>query len=115
MPAFGDSKSGQEIRDIAHYVLSLAGRTHDSLRAQFGKEGFAPCVACHGADGKGNPALGAPNLADGVWLHGDSIEDIVETIRSGRNGVMPAFRSRMGEENAALVAAWVYARSHPAR
>jgi len=115
MPAFGDSKSGQEIRDIAHYVLSLAGRTHDSLRAQFGKEGFAPCVACHGADGKGNPALGAPNLADGVWLHGDSIEDIVETIRSGRNGVMPAFRSRMGEENAARVAAWVYARSHPAR
>ena len=115
MPPFGETKSAQEIRDVAHYVLSLAGRTHDSLRAQFGKEGFAPCAACHGADGKGNPALGAPNLTDGVWLHGDSIEDIMETIRSGRNGVMPAFRARMGEENAALVAAWVYARSHRAR
>src|SRR5215510_11297826 len=45
MPAFGDSKSGQEIRDVAHYVLSLSGRTHDSLRAHFGKGGFAPCAA----------------------------------------------------------------------
>lgn len=115
MPPFGETKSAQEIRDVAHYVLGLAGRTHDSLRAQFGKEGFAPCAACHGADGKGNPALGAPNLADGVWLHGDSIDDVMKTIRNGRNGVMPAFRARMGEENAALVAAWVYARSHPAR
>ena len=115
MPPFGEIKSGQEIRDVAHYVLGLAGRTHDSLRAQFGKEGFAPCAACHGAEGKGNPALGAPNLADGVWLYGDSIEDVMETIRRGRNGVMPAFRSRLGEDNAALVAAWVYGRSHPAR
>ena len=111
MPAFGSSKSGQEIRDIAHYVLSLSGRTHDSLRALYGKEGFAPCTACHGADGKGNPALGAPNLTDGVWLRGADIDDIAETIRNGRNAVMPAFRDRLGADNAALVAAWVYAQS----
>jgi cytochrome c oxidase cbb3-type subunit 3 len=115
MPPFGATKSAQEMRDIANYVLSLSGRTHDSLRAHFGKEGFAACGACHGADGKGNPALGAPNLTDGVWLRGAGIDDIVETIRSGRNAVMPAFRGRLSEENAALVAAWVYAQSHPAR
>jgi cytochrome c oxidase cbb3-type subunit 3 len=113
MPPLGSGKSEREIRDIAHYVLKLAGRTHDSLRAHFGKEGFAACAACHGADGKGNTALGAPNLTDGVWLYGDSIEDIVESIRNGRNGVMPALRHRLGEDNASLVAAWVYAQSHP--
>jgi cytochrome c oxidase cbb3-type subunit 3 len=115
MPPFGDTKSGQEIRDIAQYVLSLSGRTHDSLRAQFGKPGFAACAACHGAEGKGNTTLGAPNLTDGVWLQGASIEDIVEIIRKGRNGVMPALRHRLGEDNVSLVAAWVYAQSQPKR
>jgi cytochrome c oxidase cbb3-type subunit III len=115
MPPLGIGKSAQEIRDIAHYVLSLSGRTHDSLRAAFGKAGFAACAACHGAGGKGNTQLGGPNLTDAVWLHGEGIEDIVETIRRGRNGLMPALRDRLGENNASLVAAWVYAQSHPTR
>ena len=115
MPAFGGAKSDREIRDLANYVLSLSGRTHDSLRAHFGKPQFSACAACHGADGKGNTALGAPNLTNSVWLYGGGIEDIVETIRRGRNGAMPAFRDRLGEDNASLVAAWVYAQSRPAR
>jgi cytochrome c oxidase cbb3-type subunit 3 len=109
MPPFAD-KTSQEIRDLANYVLSLSGRTHDSLRAYFGKPAFAPCAACHGAEGKGNPALGSPDLSDRIWLHGDSIDDIMATIRNGRTGVMPAWRDRLGEDNAALVAAWVYAQ-----
>jgi cytochrome c oxidase cbb3-type subunit 3 len=96
-------------------VLSLSGRAHDSLRAHFGKPAFSACAACHGADGKGNRTLGAPDLTDGFWLYGGGIEDIVETIRRGRNGVMPAFRGRLGEENASLVAAWVYAKSRPTK
>ena len=115
MPPMGDGKTDQEVRDIANYVLSLSGRTHDDLRAYFGKPAFAACAACHGADGKGNPALGAPNLTDRVWLHGDSIEDIMEAIRNGRNGVMPALGSRLGVENASLVADWVYAQSRSGR
>ena len=115
MPPFGGAKSDQEIRDLAHYVLSLSGRAHDSMRAHFGKPAFSACAACHGADGKGNTTLGAPNLTDGVWLYGGGIEDIVETIRRGRNGAMPACRNRLGEENASLVAAWVYAQSRPTR
>ena len=113
MPAL--AKSGQEARDLAHYVLSLSGRTHDSLRAEIGRSAFSACVACHGVDGKGNVALGAPNLTDNVWLHGAGVEDIVETIRRGRNGVMPAFGNRLGENNASLVAAWIYAQSRPTR
>ncbi|HEY1287460.1 MAG TPA: cytochrome-c oxidase, cbb3-type subunit III [Burkholderiales bacterium] len=115
MPPFGGTKSDQEIRDLANYVLSLSGRAHDSLRAHFGKPAFSACAACHGADGKGNRTLGAPDLTDGFWLYGGGIEDIVETIRRGRNGVMPAFRGRLGEENASLVAAWVYAKSRPTK
>jgi cytochrome c oxidase cbb3-type subunit 3 len=75
---------------------------------------FSNCVPCHGADGKGNLALGAPNLTDTVWLYGGDRADIAATIGQGRNGVMPAWRERLGEEDALLVAAWVYAQSHPA-
>ena len=114
MPAFSGTIPDDSILDLGHYVASLSGRPHDSLRAQRGKPLFATCAACHGSDGKGNPALGAPNLTDGVTLYGGTSRDIAETIRSGRSGVMPAWRDRLGNEDASLVAAWVYAQSHPA-
>ncbi|MET0731637.1 MAG: cytochrome-c oxidase, cbb3-type subunit III [Casimicrobiaceae bacterium] len=115
MPAFTGTLPDESILDLAHYVASLSGTPNDSLRAQLGKPIFSNCAPCHGADGKGNPALGAPNLTDAVWLYGtNSPRSIAQTIRGGRNGVMPAWRDRLGDENAMLVAAWVYAQSHPA-
>ena len=71
-------------------------------------------MPCHGADAKGNKAMGAPNLTDAVWLYGRNISDIVQTIRQGRTGLMPAWRDRLGDDGSALVAAWVYAQSHAA-
>jgi cytochrome c oxidase cbb3-type subunit 3 len=65
------------------------------------------CVACHGADGKGNPMLGAPNLTDGTWLYGGSAEDIEFALRNGRNGQMPAFGKNLSEERRKLLAAYV--------
>ena len=73
------------------------------------------CAACHGATGKGNPALGAPNLTDHIWLYGGSLAEIEQTIREGRNGVMPAWRDRLGEDGARLVAAWVYGNANTIR
>jgi cytochrome c oxidase cbb3-type subunit 3 len=67
----------------------------------------AICGVCHGADGTGNPALGAPNLADGTWLYGGSIETIRETILNGRNGVMPAHGDLLGENRSKILAAYV--------
>lgn len=60
----------EDVANLAQYVLSLSGSPHDSVKATLGKEKFGACAACHGPDGKGNHAMGAPNLTDGVWLHG---------------------------------------------
>jgi len=114
MPAFTGVLSADSIVDLSHYVASLSGMPNDPLLAQLGKPLFSNCAPCHGADGKGTPAVGAPNLTDGVWLYGASgPRGIAETISRGRNGVMPSWRERLGEENARLVSAWVYAQSHP--
>ncbi|MDX1517067.1 MAG: cytochrome-c oxidase, cbb3-type subunit III [Woeseiaceae bacterium] len=63
------------------------------------------CVACHGADGGGNVALGAPNLVDDIWLYGDSDEALTHSIAIGRNGVMPAFGDRLDETQIRLLTA----------
>ena len=63
------------------------------------------CVACHGVDGTGNAALGAPNLVDDVWLYGNSREALVHSIAVGRNGVMPAFGERLDDTQIKLLIA----------
>jgi len=97
------------VKDVANYVRSLSGLGHDSLRAQRGRDVFATnCVACHGAEGKGNPALGAPNLTDKVWLYGSSEATLVETISKGRSGHMPTFGPLLGEKKIKLLASYVF-------
>ena len=112
MPALGATLGDAAIVDVTHYVKSLSGAIHDETRAALGKRHFATCAACHGADGRGNPALGAPNLADNTWLYGGDYARIEETIRNGRNGVMPPWRHRLSEDQVRSVAAYVYAQSH---
>ena len=100
--------TAEDVKDVAHYVLSLSGRTHDTLRAQRGQPKFATiCVACHGADGKGNVQLGAPNLTDKIWLHGGAEAVIIETISKGRTSVMPPHLALLGEAKVHLLAAYV--------
>ena len=109
MPSMVAAVGGDEgARDVANYVLTLSGRKADSIRAARGQTGFAnACAACHGADGKGNIALGAPNLTDKVWLHGGAVEDIVLAIQKGRQGMMPAHNNRLSSEQINLLAAYV--------
>jgi len=97
--------------DLANYVQSLSGLPHDDAKAAAGKRLFATCAACHDADGRGNMALGAPNLTDSTWLYGWNLETLTRTIRDGRAGIMPAWRTRLGEDRVRAVAAWVYAQS----
>ena len=113
MPPFGPVLGDEGVQDTAHYVLSLSGLTHDSLLAFKGKALFAAnCVACHGADGKGNPALGSPNLTDNVWLYGGGETTISETIRGGRNNKMPAWGEFLGDAKTHVLAAYVWGLSN---
>ena len=116
MPPMAAAVGGSEgARNVAHYVLSLGGRTSDNLRAHEGKALFAKaCIACHGADGKGNPQLGAPDLTDGVWLHGSGESAIVEQILKGRVSQMPAHKNILPAAKIHLLTAYVWSLSQPA-
>jgi len=99
---------GDNVRNVAQYVLSLSGSPHDSVAAQLGQSKFVVCAACHGPDGKGNPAVGAPNLTDKVWLHGWGEEAIVAMINGGKNNAMPAHASRLTPEQIRVLSAYVW-------
>lgn len=106
--------SEQAVTESAVYVQSLSGMKVDDGLAAAGAKSFATvCAACHGADGKGNTALGAPNLTDADWLYGNTLEDIKYTINNGRAGQMPAQQPLIGETQARLAAAYVYSLSQP--
>lgn len=100
--------SGDDVRNVANYVLSLSGSPHNDIAAQLGKEKFAACAACHGADGKGNQALGAPNLTDKVWLHGWGEDAIVAMVNNGKNNAMPAQARLLTPEQIHVLAAYVW-------
>lgn len=113
MPAWALPLGGEEgVADMTEYVLSLSGREHDSALAERGKGKYGLfCIACHGADGKGNPMLGAPNLTDRTWLHGGSRLRISESIGKGRQGQMPAHREFPGVAKVHLISAYIYGLS----
>ncbi|AGG89299.1 cytochrome-c oxidase, cbb3-type subunit III [Rhodanobacter denitrificans] len=106
------SLGADNVKNLAQYVLSLSGSPHDAAKAAAGQPLFATCAACHGADGKGNQALGAPNLTDHIWLHGGSVADIEKTIGEGRQGRMPAWNPRLSDDQIRVLAAYVYHLSH---
>lgn len=113
MPAWGAVLGAQGVREVSHYVLSLSGSPHDPSLAAAGQPRFATiCAACHGADGKGNPTVGAPNLTDHIWLYGGTEKDIIQTVTYGRQGQMPAHAQRLSPARIHLLAAYVYGLGH---
>lgn len=104
--------SPDDVKNLAHYVLSLSGSPHDSLRAALGKPKFGACAACHGIDGKGNQAVGAPNLTDKVWLHGWGEEVIVAMVNNGKSNQMPAQKDRLTESQIHVLTAYVWGLSN---
>ena len=113
MPPWGALLGDEGVKDMAHYVLSLNGRTFDSLRAARGKEKFGTmCAACHGPEGKGNPAIGAENLNSVVLLHGADEPALIETIGKGRIDTMPAQKELLGDAKVHILAAYVWSLSN---
>lgn len=112
MPAWQETLGDEGVKQLANYVLTLSGRQADSQLAAAGQNVFANnCAGCHGADGKGNPMIGAPNLSDSVWLYGGSEATLIKTIAEGRNGHMPAQLENLGAERVHLLAAYVWSLS----
>lgn len=112
MPAWGEVLGEQGVKDVAHYVRSISGLTHDSIRAARGKASFDKiCIACHGPQGKGNPAMGAPDLTDNTWLHGGTEEAIILTVSRGRVDQMPAHKDKLSPAQIHLLTAYVYSLS----
>lgn len=105
--------NAEDVRNVAHYVLSLSGTAHNSVYAQLGQAKFAACAACHGADGKGNQAMGAPDLTNNVWLHGWGEQAIVRAINNGFNNVMPAQARLLTPEQIHVLGAYVWSLSRP--
>ena len=103
--------TSDDVRNLANYVLSLSKSPHDSVRANLGRDKFVTCAACHGPDGKGNQALGAPDLTSGVFVHGPAVEaHIVDMINNGKTGVMPAWESKFTPEQLNVLTAYVWGK-----
>jgi cytochrome c oxidase cbb3-type subunit 3 len=112
MPAWEEILGNDGVFQVTEYVRSLSGREVDSVVAYQGKQMFDKnCVVCHGADGKGNQALGAPNLTDNIWLYGGTQKQIFQSIAAGRNGIMPAHKEFLGEAKVHLLATYIYGLS----
>ncbi|MEM1079993.1 MAG: cytochrome-c oxidase, cbb3-type subunit III [Pseudomonadota bacterium] len=108
MPPWGDVLGDDGVLRTAIYVQQLAGQTVDATMAAAGEVHYNQvCVACHGAQGEGNPLLGAPNLTAGIYTYGGDLYSIQHTIRYGRAGVMPAQLDLLGETRTRLVAAYI--------
>ncbi|KIN60554.1 Cbb3-type cytochrome c oxidase subunit [Sulfitobacter noctilucae] len=109
MPAYGEMFSEAEIGAVVEYVVGLSSAEHDAALAAEGAPLFADnCAACHGDAGLGNREMGAPNLADAVWLYGGDRETLTETVTYARYGVMPAWGQRLSEEDVRAVAIYVH-------
>lgn len=117
MPAWGPIIGEANVVNVVEFVLKRAGKKHDEAKATLGEAVFTTnCVACHGADAKGNPLVGAPNLTDDVWLYGAGTPEelpaiLRQTVRNGRAGIMPAHAETLKPERIHLLAAYVYSLS----
>jgi cytochrome c oxidase cbb3-type subunit 3 len=100
--------SEEDVKNVANYVLSLSGGMFDSGRAGLGKEKFATCAACHGPEGKGNQAIGAPNLSDNIWLHGAGEASIIKRVNEGKTNQMPAWEAKFSPAQIQVLTAYVW-------
>ncbi len=108
MPPWAPALGEEGVPQVIEYVRSLSGLEHDAALATEGQGKYAMfCIACHGPDGTGNPALGAPNLTDDYWLYGSDRETLAEGLHEGRFGAMPAFGEQLSEDRRKLLAAYV--------
>jgi cytochrome c oxidase cbb3-type subunit III len=112
MPPIGAALGEQGVDEVIDYVLSLSGHAEPADKVAAGRARFVVCAGCHGADGKGNRTIGAPDLTADIWLYGGSPTTLRQTLMQGRHGKMPAHQW-LGADRIRVLAAYVYSLSHP--
>ena len=110
MPAFGaGALTAAQIRDTAEFVLSLSNRATDQAAVGRGRTLYEEnCASCHGERGTGNREVGAPSLADQVWLYGGEREQIIRSIALSRGGVMPSWQGRLDPAAVNMLTVYVH-------
>jgi len=109
MPAFGDMLENNEIDAVVEYVTSLSMADFDAGKAEAGAAIFLDnCSSCHGENALGNRDLGAPNLADAIWLYGGDRKALTYTVENARFGVMPAWGQRLTDADVRAVSVYVH-------
>jgi len=111
MPAFfaDGVLTWPQVNDVSEHVLALSGRSTDAAAAARGKALFADnCAACHGDDGRGKRDMGAPSLADAIWLYGGEKADVVRGVAQSRRGAMPAWEGRLDPATIKQLTIWVH-------
>lgn len=125
MPAFARNQPGSpykippltrgDIADVVAFLAQRRGDAYDPTAAARGQAIFSNrggCYDCHGGDGGGDPAIGAPNLVDRIWLYGDGRPaSVAMSIAEGRHGVMPAFITRLSPVQIRQLALYVHSLS----
>lgn len=117
MPSFAKLEEKQK-DDLAEYVLSLSGHQVDRTKAARGGKQFASsCVACHGANAKGNIEMGSANLTDRIWTMANvpaaadleaKKEAIKQVINTGISRQMPAWAGRLSNDQIKLLTVYVH-------
>ena len=112
MAAWEPALGKEGVREVVQYVLSFTNRQSHPELVEAGKQKFEMlCFSCHRISGKGNPAVGAPDLTNDIWQYGGSEQAITRTISGGRKGMMPAHGEFLGPAKVRLLTAYVYGLS----
>jgi cytochrome c oxidase cbb3-type subunit 3 len=111
MPAFG--RDGilrpEEVQDVVSYVRFISHQEAASPSAKRGSTIFANnCAVCHGPNGGGNRAVGAPNLTDRIWLYGGDRDTLTETVTNARYGIMPAWGKKLDPVTLKMLAVYIH-------
>jgi cytochrome c oxidase cbb3-type subunit 3 len=119
MPAFGRDGvlKREEMENVVTYVMSLSRpglAREEAAKVAAGKTVFtANCAACHGPDGRGNPEVGAPNLADHYWIHGSNENALYADVWGGLQAQMPSWESRLSPLERKILVLYILDRRRP--
>jgi cytochrome c oxidase cbb3-type subunit 3 len=110
MPAFATlgTLTGEQVRDMTEYVLSLSRQQADAAAAARGKMEFSQCVECHGPEGMGYKPYGGPDLTDDVWIYGKDRGSITASISAGRMGRCPAWVNKLDAATIKSLAVYIW-------